>query len=273
MLNNFIKFIQTLIPKNNHKKHRIPFRTLSLSAGSMTVEAALILPVFLFAMLSVVYLGLLIMCQDEVQWALTKTAREISAEYGATENEMVAGLAYCQTKMAVNLKKNIVSFHMLESSILQKEDDVDLIINYTVRVPFRIVVPGKFHFRQRVHMRAFTGVTARGETDQGNDILVYITPTGHVYHKDKKCTYLKLSISQLKYGDISSVRNESGGKYRECEHCAKGKTLTDEMAVWITNYGDRYHTYRSCSAIKREIKEIKLSEAGNRTPCTKCGKD
>ncbi|MBQ6538099.1 MAG: pilus assembly protein, partial [Eubacterium sp.] len=83
--------------------NRIPSPALSWRGGSMTVEAALILPTFLFAMLSVVYLGLMIQCQDEVQWALTKTARELSAEYAATEKKELANTAYCQTKMAVNL--------------------------------------------------------------------------------------------------------------------------------------------------------------------------
>ena len=51
--------------------------------ASMTVEAAFVLPVFLFAMLLLAFLAQMARCQDEVQWALTRVAREVSAEYGA----------------------------------------------------------------------------------------------------------------------------------------------------------------------------------------------
>ncbi len=237
----------------------------------MTVEAALILPTFLFAMLSVVYLGLMIQCQDEVQWALTKTARELSAEYAATEKKELANTAYCQAKMAVNLGESIVAFSMAESSFLKDDDEVDLVIRYWIKTPFHFLSPGIYSFRQRVHMRAFTGVESRGQTEEEKNMTVYITPTGHVYHKKKNCTYLKLSISQMKYQDLATLRNESGGKYKACEHCAKGKSLSGNDKVWITNYGDCYHTIRSCSGIKRNIQEILLSEVGKRTPCSKCG--
>jgi len=40
---------------------------------------------------------------------------------------------------------------------------------------------------------------------------------------------------------IEKLRNESGGKYKPCERCCKGKNYNLEKAVWITNYGDRYH--------------------------------
>ena len=42
--------------------------------GSMTVEASICLPVFLFAMILIGYLGQMIRCQDEVQSALSRVA-------------------------------------------------------------------------------------------------------------------------------------------------------------------------------------------------------
>ena len=52
--------------------------------GSMTVEASICLPVFLFAMILIGYLGQMIRCQDEVQSALSRVAKEAAAEYGMT---------------------------------------------------------------------------------------------------------------------------------------------------------------------------------------------
>ncbi|MCH5266067.1 MAG: pilus assembly protein [Lachnospiraceae bacterium] len=240
--------------------------------ASLTVEAALVLPVFLFAMILLSHLGLLIKCQDEMQWAMTRVAREASAEYGASESKMLESSAYYRTKLSTYMGDAGLPISLSESKLLKDGEEIDLIVRYQVTLPFRLGSIGRCQFRQRVHTRAFIGVESRGGETDSKDIIVYVTETGRVYHKTRECTYLKLSISQMKYMDIAVLRNESGGKYKPCERCCEGKALTSESPVWITNYGDRYHDTRSCSGIKRSIREIKLSEAGSRTPCSKCGK-
>lgn len=237
----------------------------------MTVEAALVLPVFLFAMLLIAYLGMLVQCQDEVQWALTRVAREASAEYGATQNRALANRAYYQTKLNLYMKESGVGISLLDSSILQNNDEIDLIAVYQVKLPFRLLRTSACRFRQRVHTRAFTGVRCREDKDAQSSVIVYVTETGKVYHRRRDCTYLRLSISQVRYEDIGDLRNEGGGRYKACERCVGKKKLIGHHPVWVTNYGDRYHASRSCSGIKRSIKEIELSKAGKRTPCSKCG--
>lgn len=248
--------------------NRIPFPALR---GSMTVEAALVLPVFLFGMLLTAYLGLLVRCQDEVQWALTRVAREASAEYGAGENKLLANRAYYQTRINDCLEVKGLAVSLLESSVLQRNDEIDLIAVYYAKIPFRLIPAGSCRFRQRVHTRAFTGVERRENVEEEGNIMVYVTETGRVYHRERSCTYLRLSISQMKYGDTASLRNDSGGRYKPCERCVKDIVPAGSDEVWITNFGDRYHIIRSCSGIKRNVKKIQLSQAGKRTPCSKCG--
>lgn len=237
----------------------------------MTVEAALVLPLFLSAMLLVAWLGLLVKCQDEVQWALTRTAREASVEYAVSGNSLLANRAYYQMKVNHYLEGSGQAVSLLESSVLQENDEIDLIAVYQVKLPFRIIPVDMCRFRQRVHTRAFTGVEQRETEDQQKEVMVYITATGRVYHRNRECTYLRLSISQMKYGDIDGLRNESGGRYKPCERCVRENVPGAERAVWVTNFGDRYHISRSCSGIKRSIEKIALSKAGKRTPCSKCG--
>lgn len=237
----------------------------------MTVEATLVLPIFLFAMILISYLGLLAKCQDEVQWAMTRVAREASAEYGASGSTVLEGRAYYQTKLNSYLEVKGLAVSLLESRLFQENDEIDLIAVYQVKLPFHLLPDGTCRFRQRVHTRAFTGVEQRTEKEEQEGTVVYVTETGRVYHRRRDCTYLKLSISQMKYADISNLRNESGGKYKSCERCVRDTELSAGREVWITNFGDRYHITRSCSGIKRSIKEITLSKAGKRTPCSKCG--
>ena len=265
------KTFVTLV-KMLYQTYRIPFSALRTGRASLTVEASLVLPVFIFAMLSILYLGKMMECQDRVQWALTRVASEVSVEYAAGKNQMLVNTAACQTRMSRYLDTRLTSFHMLESKILRENDEIDLIICYRIKTPFHFLPFSSCQFRQRVHTRAFTGVESREQEGKSANSMVYITPTGRVYHKSSTCHYLKLSISQFLFRDIHSLRNENGGIYKPCEHCLRGQSLDENTPVFITNYGDRYHASASCSKIKRSIEKISLSEVGERTPCSKCAK-
>lgn len=241
--------------------------------ASLTVEASLVLPIFLFAMILIGYLGQMIRCQDEVQGALTRLAREASAEYGASQSDRWKSRTYYMAKLNTYIEGAGGTITFLDSHLMEENDEIDLVAEYFVTPPFSIMGLGNFHFRQRVHTRAFTGVDRRSKGNLQGDTIVYITDTGSVYHRKLSCTYLKLSISQVFYEDLAFLRNRGGGKYKACEKCCQHKEPHARSEIWITNYGDRYHMSHSCSGLKRSIREIRLSEAGSRTPCSKCGQE
>ena len=220
--------------------------------GSMTVEASICLPVFLFAMILIGYLGQMIRCQDEVQSALSRVAKEAAAEYGMSKSNTIKSQAYYLAKMSLYLEGSAGKITFFQSRLLKENDEIDLIAGFRVKTPFSIFSLGSCQFRQRVHTRAFT-------------------ETGTVYHRSLDCSYLKLTISKVLYRDLVNLRNSSGGKYKICERCCHGITPQDGEEVYITIYGDRYHKSRTCSGLKRTIREIMLSQVGNRAPCSKCG--
>lgn len=239
--------------------------------ASMTAEAALVLPVFLFAAFSIIYINKLVLYEEEVQWALDRVAREASAEYAATDQEVVLNNAYLMGKMNLYLEEKGLLISMLRSRFDAETDELNLTADYEVSIPFP-VGGRKFHFTEQVRTRAFTGVLTRLSDDaEEDDITVYITRTGRVYHKSLDCTYLKLHISQVKYGDLEYLRSEGGGKYYPCEGCCRARVFHNGDDVFVCSYGDRFHIRRSCKNIKRSIQEVKLSEAGGRLPCSKCG--
>lgn len=41
--------------------------------------------------------------------------------------------------------------------------------------------------------------------------------------------------------------------------------------VYFTSYGDRYHIRKECSKLKRNVRAVRRSKAGNLSPCSKCG--
>lgn len=239
--------------------------------GSMTVEASLVVPIFLFAMILTGYLAQMAYAQDEVQWVITRIAREASAEYGATgKKALISNVAY-KAKLLRYLDKSVCRISLLKSEYDEKTDEILIVANYRMNLPFRFIPDRMCNFESRVRTRAFTGVEDRGLQDKElADITVYVTETGRVYHRSLKCTYLKLSISEIKGEDLEYLRNESGGVYKPCEKCCKSKVCGKGEVVWITNFGDRYHTNRACSGLKRKIRTIRLADAAGRTPCGKC---
>lgn len=241
--------------------------------GSLTVEAALILPIFIFAALSILYVNKMILYAEKVQWALARTGREVSAEYAATQNQAVVNQVYLMARMKQYVNDDRLQVSMLNSRFDEKTDEIDLVADYSLQIPFPVINSRRFYFTWRYHTRGFTGVDTRMEKGEDEECIVYITKTGKVYHKNLDCSYLKLSISQVKFGDIEYLRSEGGGKYYACEGCCGAMHFTEDHDVYICNYGNRFHCIRSCKKIKRSIQEIKLSQAGGRLPCSKCGKE
>ena len=244
-------------------------------AASITVEAALALPIFFFAVLTFVFILKIISCQEEVYWALTRTAKEAAVEKALQQEnddlQTAGSLIYLTTKLNYYVKNSNVNIHLTNSKIMVEDNQIDLIADYNIPLPVRIFTLKSVPVKQRVRTRAFVGVESRGAGDSSAE-EVYITETGRVYHRKETCSYLKLSISEVQYQDLTGLRNESGGKYKPCHSCCREKRFRSKDIIYIANYGDRFHSERTCSRIIRTIKKIKLSEAGNRLPCSKCGK-
>lgn len=245
-------------------------RKISKTTASITVEAALVLPIFLFAALSLLYINTLLLYEEEVRWALERTGREVAVEYAVVKKKEILNPVFFQVRMNQYVSGDL-NVSMLRSQFDEETQEICLAAEYSINAPFPMISGKVFSFDSRMRTRAFTGVESRAEKDTDGSEIVYVTRTGQVYHSSLSCTYLKLSISQVKYGDLEHLRNESGGKYYPCEGCLGKGNLDRLTPVFICNYGDRFHSMRGCKKISRSIREITLPQAGNLLPCSKCG--
>lgn len=100
--------------------------------------------------------------------------------------------------------------------------------------------------------------------------MVYVTKTGTVYHKSLSCSHLNLKISQCEFGSAVSGNNINNKKYKKCLTCLYGKKI-NSGTVYITEYGDKYHISLECSGLTRSIEKIPLSQVKDKKPCSKCG--
>lgn len=223
--------------------------------ASITVETALVLPIFLFAMLSVMYLT------DAVRTSCANT-------------EKLAEQAYTLAKYAY-IGETVIPEGGLSDMIdvINGGDDIiDLVQRYNIDVPFDLLDTYDPFAIDRVRVRAFTGYDNLHHgafNDDHYEEMVYVTEYGSVYHRSLGCSHLNLNIRSVDHSAVSKERANDGSKYYACEYCchANGHPAT----VYITDDGNRYHSTLSCGALKRTIREVPLSQAGL-PPCSECGR-
>lgn len=261
-------------------------RAFSDAPGSMTLEAACVLPWFLFAMLAVMQFFKIITVSSAVLAGMQDTAKDMAAyayirELGVSAGDGVAadlltgGLSAAYAKNSVERKasfsENDGTLHFWKSSFM-KNDIIDIAVTYSAKNTYTLLPIPNVKSALRARVRAWTGRDGNGSTgsdgsvEETDEETVIVTATGHVYHKDENCTHIKLSIRSVGRDEVRSLRNKSGAKYTACEHCRGGGAN-----VFITDYGTHYHSSVSCSGLKRTLTRVPLSELEGWRACSKCG--
>ncbi len=261
----------------------------SFLKGSLTVETAIALPIFIFAVLILVMAGEAVRFSGSLNAGLMESAKKLSVYAYAGNRRDLSGMTAGLGGKAVSLTlgksmtvkeleksyggelfseggKSGISF--IHSSVLGPDQMIDL--NAVWRMKVRFPLPGVQGFRviDRARIRAFTGYdNNRGRGgEEGEEEMVFVTETGTVFHRDRNCSHLNIHISVTDPGDVKNRRNTSGGKYYPCEYCGR-----ESGTLYITEDGDRYHSKISCPGLKRTIRCVPISEAGGRGPCSRCG--
>ncbi len=271
-LNQKIKYkrILTSSEKNCLNPKETPLCNLRLKA-SYTVEAAFILPISLMMVVFFLYFFRVLYVQWGVDYTLNKTARQHAALI--TDNDEESGLVIIGQCRAL-----IVSMDRVNSEIIggilgldfsESEFDknyVNLVCNYRLKNPITLFGKKTIKMSSVAVSRKWVGYDPLESEDAGE--YVYVTKYGQAYHRSLSCPYLKPSIHALSANIVGDSRNISGGKYKSCPLCKGKKNLG---TVYITDYGDVYHSSLNCSALKRSVNRIKLEDAGSYHACGKCG--
>ncbi|MCR4738852.1 MAG: pilus assembly protein [Lachnospiraceae bacterium] len=257
--------------------------------GSLTIEAALVLPLFLFAMISVIMIGEAVRFSGNLNAALLDAGKKLSIyayagdKAGLDPGGLIGGKAVSLTlgksmtltgldkeeSFPVPAENGKSGLSFIHSTVLGPDQMIDL--NAVWRMKIFFPLPGVKGFRviDRARIRAFTGYdnTRREDRSDEDEEMVFITETGTVYHRDRNCRHLNLKIRPVQRSSVGKERNSNGGKYYPCEYCGGGSAEN----VYITEDGDRFHTKLSCPGLKRTIRTVPISKTGGRPPCSHCG--
>lgn len=257
--------------------------------GSLTMEAAVVLPVFLIALMTVLYTAKMALVQMTFIGPLHETAQHLAHDayvYDAVldENgwkESVAGelltgaLSVGAAKSSfvqlvgkdwieqAGIEGGVSGLSFAYSKLPDDDDMIDLVLSYRMQAPFSLVDVPAVRIMQRGRVHAWVGYTPSAAEEEQT---VYVTEHGTVYHLYLTCSHLQLSVREVSFSEIEYLRNENGAKYYPCEKCGAQRQAT----VYITEDGNRYHASLSCGGLKRGIREIPISEVGDLPLCSRC---
>lgn len=151
-------------------------------------------------------------------------------------------------------------------SAFSSEEEVQVKAIYTLKLSVPFFRPIRFQKDTAVKRRVFSGyVKHRRDYDAaGDNSIVYVAENGVVYHKNASCSHICLKIT----GNAAIQDIVHSSKYAACEKCIhKGSSLS---AIFVTAYGDCYHSTLGCSGLKRTIKAVRLKDVGRLRPCSRC---
>lgn len=161
-----------------------------------------------------------------------------------------------------------IAAYSLRQSETAGEDIIVLKDMEKVSSPFPTFALPDSRIVSQCYIRAWTGYDAAGIFNrEKEEIIVYVTEYGEVYHRSRNCTHLALSIEIADYNTISEKRNAGGERYSPCEFCHPEDFSS---VVFITRQGKRYHGSLSCSSLKRTVRAVRLWEIPGVPGCKKC---
>lgn len=247
--------------------------------GSVTVEASIAVPIFLFFVLSMVRISMLLLAEAHIHQSLAEAA-EYTAQYGYLEKKLAEEKGIGEEgalSMVVNEAVLIKQFHSclgedfyVEQSLLSGNKGIILTLHtnrdnpkrFTARADymaiFSVPVFGKatIPISNEIEKKVYVGYSK----EESNDCYVYVTPNQAVYHIRRNCTHLQLSVTE-----ISSSQK---GSYTPCSFCGKEEKGT----IYVARTSHIYHGNRNCLGLKRTVGRVRLSEVIGKGACSRCGR-
>ena len=263
-----------------------------ISAG-MTVEAAVVMPLFLFFFLNLGSAMEMMRLHGKMQLALWDIGNELTmyayavnngkmdeeelqAEESGWWNEL-AGIAFASSYIKSRLVEalgekyiesspvadGVSGLLLWESDIAGENGEVELVVTYGVEPVWGLAEFGTFRMANHYYAHDWSGYEIP-EVMQ----TVYVTENGEVYHLDRNCSYLKIVVLEVSREVLGELRNQNGAGYIPCKKCVYGSV---PIMLYVTETGDCYHFAKDCAGLKRTVRAIQLEQAAGYRACSRCG--
>ena len=234
----------------------------STKKGSITVEAAIILPMFIIAVLTISYTIKLIEAEECVINGVADEARHVAA-YAYIEK---TGLGVKpRIEKRVKADKAAESFAVKRLGYLYSDFNntglISIDMTYTVKNRMPVKMRGDFHRKTGILFRGFVGRDNKGQifsfdmmqaADDGTTVWVFPV-AGERYHNEN-CSYIRV------YPVQTILTDEVRRHYTPCKLCRPNEHGNGHIVYCFKKTGKAYHS-ADCSTVDRYVIEMTRYEA------------
>lgn len=224
----------------------------ALRCASLTVESALVLPIFFLGCLTLICLNDAVAVQVTESLRLANTARAASVAAGLVSTGAGGDSEGSGTSGA--------------SSASSAWIDLSVIYPYSLKVRVIPLPPLKLALRARVYPWIGMEDGTLDVGDSSSPEMVYVTDNESVYHTHADCTHLDLTIIETTRGAVSSLRNADGRRYRPCD----GFPSDYDGPVYVTARGRYYYPTADCGPLTRHVRLVSPDEVKGLHECERC---
>lgn len=236
------------------RKRVLPFtlRKERRFRASMTVEAALALPLFMFFSMAIL---------APMQWMDTQRKAQTEAERFCEEASLYAYMA-----------ENVLDIVDLDECVTYEQE-------YEEEIPFFSGLVEGIEMKVAAKRRCWAGLNGKlkvigsengADAVDGAEEMVYVAANMSRYHKYRDCHYISNEYREMPIQQAMEFRTSDGRRMRACEVCGK-KVQSGDM-VYVTENGEHYHSSKDCWSMIAYVRKVPLSEVAYLGECSVCAK-
>ena len=227
-------------------KRVLPFISKKKYCASMTVEAAMVLPLFVFLALALLMPVRALDTERKMRTVLEKQGEEASL------------------------------YRYMEDAEEEIDENIVLKIAYQKSVPFFSSAVGGIKTDIWVKRRSWIGMDGKlkekagsSEDAEGSEEMVYVGKNMGRYHRDRNCHYISNAYQVVSVEEAKAMRDAEERQFQACSIC--GGMIGKSGTVYVTPGGRHYHGSSDCIAMVSYVRRVPLSEVVYLGACSYCG--
>lgn len=250
--------------------------TFCSDGGSIAVEAAIVLPLFLMAMMAVFCTCRCVMTQNVVYEGFHEAAAYVAEDsYRYQGSDAVEAVS--AATVGVRLRKYLDDADLVAAYVsggtggirvtearLGDDDMIYMKISYSLSIDVPLIGSVDIPCTERIRQRAYLGYSRENDPDS-DGTYVYIAENESVYHSSRSCYHIKLSIRKVEERLLDNV-------YSALTPCEKCSGCGSDGYVYVTATGNKYHCSLECPGLKRTVYRVRKEEHEELQACSECVK-
>lgn len=277
-------------------KRVLPFTSSKKYRASMTVEAAFVLPLFIFLSIALLAPMKALDTERKIRTVMENCCGELSLstymenpEYVDVKNRerktekknletgyanVISGtIAWLQLQGKLKAFGETVVINSVQAP--DENGDITLEVTYKERISFFSRVGNGLSTEILVKRRSWTGFDGKIRTGEGgggsnenSEEMVYVGKNMGRYHRDRNCHYISNAYQAVSVDEAKAMRDADGHRFTACTTCEEkiGKSGT----VYVTAGGRHYHGGTDCSAMVSYVRKVPISEVFYLGACSYC---